>query len=41
MGSFISNFDTTAEFTAFSATADCLKPHVSLTKDDHKVHYIE
>ena len=41
MGKFISNFDTTAELTTFSATTDFGKPHVSLTKDDSKVHYFE
>ena len=41
MGKFISNFDTTAKLAAFSATTDFGKPHVSLTKDDSKVHYFE
>ena len=39
MTEFITNFDTTAELAAFSATTDFGKPHVSLTKDDSKVHY--
>ena len=41
MGKFITNFDTTAELIAFSATTDFGRPHVSLTKDDSKVHYFE
>jgi uncharacterized protein (TIGR02145 family) len=41
MGNFISNFNTTAELTAFSATTEFKLPHVSLTKDDAKVHYFE
>ena len=41
MGKFISNFDTTAELATFSATTDFGKPHVSLTKDNSKVHYFE
>ena len=41
MGTFISKFDTTAELAAFSGTSDCLKPHVSLTKDDGQVHFFE
>jgi hypothetical protein len=41
MGKFISNFDTTSELIAFSATTDFGRPHVSLTKDDSKVHYFE
>ena len=41
MGTFISKFDTTAELAAFSGTSDCLKPHVSLTKDDMQVHFFE
>lgn len=41
MGKFISNFDTTAELIAFSATTDFGRPHVSLTEDDSKVHYFE
>jgi len=39
MKKFITKFDTTAELAAFSATTDFGKPHVSLTKDDGKVHY--
>ena len=39
MGKFITNFDTTAELATFSATTDFGRPHVSLTKDDSKVHY--
>ena len=39
MTEFITKFDTTAELAAFSATTDFGKPHVSLTKDDSKVHY--
>ena len=41
MVNFISNFNTTAELAAFSATTDFGRPHVSLTKDDSKVHYFE
>ena len=39
MEKFITNFDTTAELAAFSATTDFGRPHVSLTEDDSKVHY--
>ena len=39
MDKFITNFDTTAELAAFSATTDFGRPHVSLTEDDSKVHY--
>lgn len=41
MGNFITNFGTTAELAAFSATTEFGRPHVSLTKDDSKVHYFE
>ena len=41
MAKFITNFDTTAELAAFSATTDFGRPHVSLTEDDSKVHYFE
>jgi uncharacterized protein (TIGR02145 family) len=41
MGKFITNFDTTAELATFSATTDFGRPHVSLTKDDSKIHYFE
>ena len=41
MAKFITKFDTTDEFATFSATTDFGKPHVSLTKDDSKVHYFE
>ena len=41
MGKFISNFDITAELATFSATTDFGRPHVSLTKDDSKVHFFE
>lgn len=40
MKKFITKFGTTAELTTFSATTDFGKPHVSLTEDDSKVHYI-
>ena len=40
MKKFITKFNTTAELTTFSATTDFGKPHVSLTEDDSKVHYI-
>ena len=39
MAKFITKFNTTAELAIFSATTDFGKPHVSLTKDDSKVHY--
>ena len=38
---YITNFDTTAELAAFSATTSFERPHVSLTKDDSKIHYFE
>ena len=41
MAKFITKFDTTAKLAAFSATTDFGIPHVSLTKDDSKVHYFE
>ena len=41
MKQFITNFDTTAELAAFSATTDFGIPHMSLIKDDSKVHYFE
>jgi len=41
MGNYISNFNTTAELATFSATTDFKQPHVSLTKDDAKVHYFD
>ena len=39
MAKFITKFNTTDEFATFSATTDFGRPHVSLTKDDSKVHY--
>ena len=39
MAKFITKFNTTAEFASFSATTDFGIPHVSLIKDDSKVHY--
>ena len=41
MGRWISNFNTTAELTAFSGTTAFSQPHVSLTKDDGKVHFFD
>ena len=41
MAKFITKFDTTAEFATFSATTDFGRPHMSLIKDDSKVHYFE
>ena len=41
MAKFITNFDTTAELATFSATTNFGIPHVSLTKDDSKIHYFE
>ena len=40
MKKFITKFNTTAELTTFSTTTDFGRPHVSLTEDDSKVHYI-
>ena len=39
MAKFITKFDTTAKLAAFSATTDFGRPHVSLIKDDSKIHY--
>ena len=39
MRKFITNFDTTSELATFSATTDFGRPHVSLTKDNIKLHY--
>ena len=41
MAKFISNFETTAELEAFSATTAFGTPHVSLTKDSGGIHYFE
>ena len=41
MGKFISNFETTAELEAFSATTEFGRPHVSLTKDNSEIHFFE
>ena len=41
MAKFITKFDTTSDFATFSATTNFGRPHVSLTKDDSKVHYFE
>ena len=41
MGKWISNFNTTAELQAFSGTTAFSQPHVSLTKDDGKVHFFD
>lgn len=41
MAKFITKFNTTAEFATFSATTNFGRPHVSLIKDDSKVHYFE
>ena len=41
MAKFITKFNTTAELAIFSATTNFGRPHVSLTKDDSKVHYFE
>ena len=41
MGRWISNFNTTAELTAFSGTTAFSMPHISLTKDDSQVHYFD
>ena len=39
MAKFITKFNTTDEFATFSATTNFGRPHVSLIKDDSKVHY--
>ena len=41
MAKFITKFDTTSDFAAFSATTNFGRPHVSLIKDDSKIHYFE
>ena len=41
MAKFITKFDTTSDFAAFSATTNFGRPHVSLIKDDSKVNYFE
>lgn len=41
MGRWVSNFNTTAELQAFSGTTAFSQPHVSLTKDDGKVHFFD
>ena len=41
MKKFISNFQTVQEFNTFSETSECLKPHVSLTKDNGEVHFMQ
>jgi len=41
MGSYISNFDTTAEFAAFSATTEFKRPHVTLIKEQGGVEFFE
>ena len=41
MAKFITKFNTTSDFATFSATTDFGRPHVSLIKDDSKVHYFE
>ena len=41
MAKFITKFDTTSDFAVFSATTNFGRPHVSLIKDDSKVHYFE
>jgi hypothetical protein len=38
---FITKFDTTAELQAFSGKTAFSQPHVSLTKDDGKVHFFD
>jgi len=39
MGKHIKLFDTEAEYEAFKASEEYVEDHVSLTQDDHKVHY--
>lgn len=39
MGNFITNFNTTDELATFSGTTEFIMPHVSLTKDNGKVHF--
>ena len=41
MAKFITKFNTTSDFATFSATTDFGRPHVSLIKDDSKIHYFE
>ena len=41
MTKFITKFNTAAKFATFSATTNFGRPHVSLIKDDSKVHYFE
>ena len=41
MGKWISNFNTTAEFAAFSATTEFKRPHVTLIKDGSGVSFID
>jgi hypothetical protein len=43
MGKFITNFETTSELAIASAKTDgsFIIPHVSLTKDDKKVHFFK
>jgi uncharacterized protein (TIGR02145 family) len=41
MGRWVSNFNTTTELQAFSGTTAFSQPHVSLTKDDGKVHFFD
>lgn len=41
MAKFITKFNTTSDLATFSATTNFGIPHVSLTKDDSKVHYFE
>lgn len=41
MGKFISNFDTAADFAAFSATTAYSEPHVTLIKENNEVRFIE
>ena len=40
MGKFISNFDTAADFAAFSATTAYSEPHVTLIKDGTGVEFV-
>ena len=40
MGNFISNFATIGELNAFKQTSNYKTPHISLTKDNRKITYI-
>ena len=41
MNKYISILNTTADFFSFIASSECMIPHLSLTRDDYKVHYVD